>query len=416
MIMRRLSAQRWVLIIAAIGFAALVLHGDLAFWTAFLLFLAISIAAILAVPAGIAPTKLALQPALQEPANTSGPDVSTHPLLASLTTASILIDTNTIIQFANDAAQTTFGELKPGEPLAMRIRQPDFIAALTQAANSGESVALEYVDRAPMERWFGIDITHVNFATDQHYLLVQFQDLSQQKRTDRMRVDFVANASHELRTPLASMSGFIETLLGPAKDDEPARLKFLAIMREQSLRMSRLIDDLLSLSRIEMKLHLKPTDNIELGSVIQHVADALTPLATENNVELEISCADHKVSVVGDENELFQVFSNLIENAIKYGSSGKRVEIILAEGTQSSGPKATIRDFGPGIPAEHVPRLTERFYRIDVESSRQKQGTGLGLAIVKHILNRHNAGFEIQSKLGEGASFTVQFPKNPSAN
>ncbi len=410
-ILALVSAQRWVLLVAGLGLGYFVLSGNLGAFAGLLMFAGIAAAALFSNPVRTATLGSNTQLAQSNMNMTKERQQAIQELVNSLSTASIFIDGNTIIQFANDSARSIFGELNTGEPLAMRIRQPDFVAALTQASQTGKPVSLEIVDRAPMERWFGIDITHVNLATDERYLLVQFQDLSQQKRTDRMRVDFVANASHELRTPLASMSGFIETLLGPARDDEPARLKFLEIMRDQSVRMSRLIEDLLSLSRIEMKLHLKPTDEVELGLLIQHVTDALKPLADENGVSLELESGADSVTVIGDENELFQVFCNLIENAIKYGSSGGRVDIKLAHPSEASGPMIKVQDFGPGISPEHLPRLTERFYRIDVESSRKKQGTGLGLAIVKHILNRHNASFDVQSEFGEGAVFIVKFPK-----
>ena len=227
-----------------------------------------------------------------------------------------------------------------------------------------------------------------------------------------MRVDFVANASHELRTPLASLYGFIETIEGPARNDGAAQTRFLGIMREQARRMSRLIDDLLSLSRIELKEHVHPTDDVRLDTVLHEVIDTLTPLALECKTNIEAEGLE-KVVVAGDRDELIRVFENLIENAVKYGQSGQRVEVSLADRERSV--CVTVRDFGPGIAPEHVPRLTERFYRVDVVESRQKGGTGLGLALVKHILNRHKARLNIRSELGAGATFEVVFPKNSAA-
>jgi two-component system phosphate regulon sensor histidine kinase PhoR len=210
---------------------------------------------------------------------------------------------------------------------------------------------------------------------------------------------------------LASLAGFIETLQGPARDDPEARGRFLSIMHEQATRMSRLINDLLSLSRIELKAHLRPADPVDLTGLIRHVADALEPLARELGVTVESELPAHPVTVRGDRDELIQVFENLIENACKYGQSGKRVLVALRPGDRSTGPLVTVRDFGPGIAAEHLPRLTERFYRADDDANRQHRGTGLGLAITKHILARHEARLNVESELGAGALFSVYFPQ-----
>ena len=225
-----------------------------------------------------------------------------------------------------------------------------------------------------------------------------------------MRADFIANASHELRTPLASISGFVETLRGPAKGDAAARDHFLQIMQNQTQRMARLIDDLLSLSRLEMKPYLPPGATVDVGQIVQSVIDSLSPLARESGVVIERTFGDEPVEARGDRDELFQVFENLLENACKYGQSGGRV-VVSIEKANAPGPEVavTIRDFGPGIPEEHIPRVTERFYRID-DNGRAQKGTGLGLSIVKHILTRHNARLTIKSTVGEGAAFTVHLP------
>jgi two-component system phosphate regulon sensor histidine kinase PhoR len=227
-----------------------------------------------------------------------------------------------------------------------------------------------------------------------------------------MRADFVANASHELRTPLASLSGFIETLQGPAKDDAAARQRFLGIMVEQTRRMSRLIDDLLSLSRVELNEHLRPQTVIDLVPIIGHVCDTLAPLAKERGVEVMVNGKEQPLRVHGERDELIRLFENLVENALKYGGSGKRVEVTLGREGQGTAQEAvvSVRDFGPGIPSEHLPRLTERFYRVDAETSRAEGGTGLGLAIVKHILSRHRGRLAIDSALGNGATFTARIP------
>jgi two-component system phosphate regulon sensor histidine kinase PhoR len=243
-------------------------------------------------------------------------------------------------------------------------------------------------------------------------LLLVFHDLTPLRRVEEMRADFVANASHELRTPLAALSGFIDTLLGPARDDAAARERFLAIMKTQAARMARLIDDLLSLSRIELSEHLHPDRPVDLVLVVRQVIDGLQTLAVDRGVAIAVALPAEPMIVLGDRDELTRVFENLVENALKYGASGKMVDVSFATATGPAGPEAlvAVRDYGPGIPAEHLPRLTERFYRVDVTQSRAEGGTGLGLALVKHILNRHRGRIVIESEIGKGATFTARLP------
>ena len=215
-----------------------------------------------------------------------------------------------------------------------------------------------------------------------------------------------------MRTPLASISGFIETLRGPARDDPKARDRFLEIMNNQTGRMARLIDDLLSLSRLEMKSFVSPDEKVDICLLVAGVIDSLNQLAKDAGVEIIRDIPAGPIEVPGSRDELIQVFENLLENACKYGQSGGKVEIVIERSgpDPKSGVDVTVRDFGPGIPDEHIPRITERFYRVDVEESRAQKGTGLGLAIVKHILSRHNARLTIRSRVGEGAAFTVHLP------
>jgi two-component system phosphate regulon sensor histidine kinase PhoR len=242
-------------------------------------------------------------------------------------------------------------------------------------------------------------------------LLLQFRDTSEQSRLAQLRADFIANASHELRTPLASIKGFIETLQGPARDDAPARTRFLEIMATQAHRMNRILDDLLSLSRIEMRAHLRPEGEVDAGELVAQVIRGLEPLAREAEVTLSLRPSTALARVRGDRDELEQVLQNLIHNAIKYGRKSGTVDIELTERAAAKGRRhalaITVRDDGPGIAPEHLPRLTERFYRVDTARSREKGGTGLGLAIVKHILNRHRGELEITSEVGRGSQFTI---------
>jgi two-component system, OmpR family, phosphate regulon sensor histidine kinase PhoR len=246
-------------------------------------------------------------------------------------------------------------------------------------------------------------------------MLMTFHDQTPLRRVEEMRADFVANASHELRTPLAALSGFIDTLLGPAKEDAAARERFLGIMRVQATRMARLIDDLLSLSRIELSAHVRPSDPVDLTSLLRQVVDGLELLAAERGVAIAVAIPEHPVTVPGDRDELLRLFENLIENGLKYGASGGKVDVALTDMSGSEMLKdvrVTVKDYGPGIAPEHLPRLTERFYRVDVGDSRAQGGTGLGLSLVKHILNRHRGRLVIESVPDRGATFTAILPKS----
>ena len=250
-------------------------------------------------------------------------------------------------------------------------------------------------------------------------VLLALQDMTKVMRADRLRADFVANASHELRTPLATLLGFIETLRGPAKDDGDARAKFLAIMQEQASRMARLVADLLSLSRIELNEHSVPTEGVRLHAVLASVADSLAMKAAARSMTIELP-EDLRAlpPVQGDQDELIQLFQNLIDNALKYGRAGSPVRVLA----RASDPPAAMTparpavavaviDQGEGIARQHLPRLTERFYRVDTARSRDLGGTGLGLAIVKHIVSRHRGALEIDSEMGQGSRFTIFLPQ-----
>jgi two-component system phosphate regulon sensor histidine kinase PhoR len=239
-----------------------------------------------------------------------------------------------------------------------------------------------------------------------------------------MRADFIANASHELRTPLTTLTGFIETLRGPARDDAEARERFLAIMHQQAARMTRLVEDLLSLSRIELNEHVMPQGLVALDSLLRHLADALELRAAERGMRIRLDLPPALPEVLGDRDELAQVFQNLVDNGIKYGRAGSDITVTAATGVRPSYSSdaggnpfvsVAVRDCGEGIAREHLPRLTERFYRVDTARSREMGGTGLGLAIVKHILNHHRGFLEIESTLGAGSAFTVFLRPHPGA-
>ncbi|MBB4041189.1 two-component system phosphate regulon sensor histidine kinase PhoR [Microvirga flocculans] len=341
-------------------------------------------------------------------------------VLAQIPDPVILVDQRAVVLEANKAAFTLLAGLKPSHPLSFALRSPDVLDGIQTVLETGEPMKVEYSERIPTERTFEVHIgplqTDVSHAEFKAGVVLFFRDLTSARRLEAMRADFVANASHELRTPLASVLGFIETIQGPARDDLKARERFLEIMKGQAERMKRLIDDLLSLSRIEMRAHLSPTQTVDLASIVAQMVETLSPLARERNVVIEARFPDRPAVVLGDRDELLRVAENLIENAVKYGESGGKVDVEVAHAGPSHGEAGPhivfdVRDYGPGIAPEHLPRLTERFYRADAAQSRDKGGTGLGLAIVKHIVNRHRGHFDIASELGQGARFTVTLPE-----
>jgi two-component system, OmpR family, phosphate regulon sensor histidine kinase PhoR len=328
----------------------------------------------------------------------------------------IALDVRLFVVCFNAAARAVFPALRAGEPLSLALRNPEVLEAARRAVATGQSQSIEFSEPVPVERWYETQVTpasaQLSLPRRGGILLLSLHDLTPLRRAEQMRADFVANASHELRTPLAALSGFIETLQGSAHDDPAARERFLSIMQAQATRMARLIDDLLSLSRIELNAHLRPNTPVDLLSVVRQVTDGLETLTRDRDVVVAVAAPEQPIRVLGERDELIRVFENLIENALKYGASGKRVDITLAsvDTPDMQEARVSVRDYGPGIAAEHLPRLTERFYRVDVADSRAQGGTGLGLALVKHILNRHGGRLVIDSRAGEGATFTAWLP------
>jgi two-component system phosphate regulon sensor histidine kinase PhoR len=338
-------------------------------------------------------------------------------LLTGLPAPSVLLEREGRVIASNAAARALAPALQVGEQVMMAYRVPELADAIRRAGKTREPQRAEFVERVPVDRWFEAFVNPVRLPSGVggavELLLVTFNDLTPLRRVEEMRADFVANASHELRTPLAALLGFVETLQGPAKDDAAAHEKFLEIMRQQASRMARLIDDLLSLSRIELNAHVAPQTVLELQSIVRQVVDGLMPLAREREVQVNLDLVAEPLTVVGDRDELIRALENLVENALKYGASGKRSDVTLTRGQTGAGgaeARLTVRDFGPGIAPEHLPRLTERFYRVDVADSRSQGGTGLGLALVKHVLNRHGGRLAIESTPGAGARFTMHLP------
>lgn len=401
--MQRIIRARYILGAAAF-LTALVLNSGVSWWLSFAI-LMVLLLGVVALSASIprSDDTNRAQP-VSDPAIFR---LSGQQLAAQLPDPLIIFDHEGTILYVNPAANGAFGPLARGGTLLLHFRAPEMQTLVQSVMSDAQAGSIDYSERVPVERWYRATVLRLDQGGSDRQYLLSFRDLTEAHRLERMRSDFIANASHELRTPLASLSGFIETLRGPARNDAVARDNFLEIMQKQAERMARLIDDLLSLSRIEMKAHIAVKDQVDLTIVLNHVVDTLRPLATHLDIEIERHIDPGPVMVLGDRDELTQVFQNLLENACKYGQSGKKVVVELKN--NGEGIKATIQDFGPGIPEEHIPRLTERFYRVNIETSRAQKGTGLGLAIVKHILTRHRARLVVRSRVGEGSSFTVAF-------
>ncbi len=334
----------------------------------------------------------------------------------------IAVDRQRRIVRTNQAAAALLGPVGADRDLSTVLRHPQLLSAIDSLLETGsdgnfsgvDQSAVEFVLAGPPE----LDVVaHLRrlpkAAADGSLALIVLHDTTAQRRAERMRADFVANASHELKTPIAGLAGFIETLRGPARDDTAARERFLGIMAEQADRMRRLVDDLLMLSRIEQHEHARPDREIDLERVLRGVFDLLQLKASSRGVTIELSVVAGLAKAIGDYDELTIVFQNLVDNAVKYARPGTAVRV-TARPAEADRVAVAVSDEGDGIPAAHLPRLTERFYRVDTARSRQLGGTGLGLAIVKHVVNRHRGRLEIQSIPGKGSTFTVTLPAQPA--
>lgn len=323
----------------------------------------------------------------------------------------IILGTGPTVRGVNAAAKRQFGT-----EMSAILRHPIFRAALDHVLAAGTPRVAEIVLPVPVERVLQVVASPLDTDQDDKKCLITLSDRTADRATERMRADFIADASHELRTPLASLMGFIETLRGPAADDPAAHRRFLGIMAEQATRMHRLIDDLLSLSRIEFVEHQRPDDTVDIGKLIERVTAGLKPAIEARDAALTVTMDPALPQVTGDADQLGQVLQNILENALKYGGHGVVVSVTAAPVTPDtdwpagSAIELAIGDNGPGIASEHLPRLTERFYRVDPARSRAAGGTGLGLAIVKHIINRHRGRLRIDSVEKQGSVFRIWLP------
>jgi two-component system phosphate regulon sensor histidine kinase PhoR len=341
-------------------------------------------------------------------------------ILEALPDPVLLLDGDRRVTRANSAALKLLGVDPTGNDLAGFLRAPAVLDAARAALADGRAREVDYRVEVPEERHFGVLIAPIAGVEIEKgpRAVVRLVDLTAAKRAEEMRADFAANASHELKTPLSALIGFIETLRGPAHDDEVARERFLGLMAIQAERMARLVNDLLSLSSIEQaEQHAPPTTPVAIAPIARNIAQALEMRAQGRKMHITVTVADDLPTVAGDAEQLSQLIQNLLDNAIKYGATGTEIALKLALADKPTGMSGagkavviSVTDRGDGISPEHLPRLTERFYRIDSARSREAGGTGLGLAIVKHVIGRHRGLLKIDSDIGVGSTFTAFLP------
>lgn len=345
-----------------------------------------------------------------------GERVSAYALLDGFSDPVILVDGERRTVFANTAASCVMDITTVGRDLAISFRHPSALEAVDEVLEKGIEKIVDVSIAAPIQRTFQLQTRRVQFTdVEQGGVMIVMRDVTAMKSADQMRQDFVANVSHELRSPISSLVGIIETLRESAKADPDSQKRFLEIMAEEAARMSRLIDDLLSLSRVEVSEHMPPDKRVDINSILEKTIELLQGRAVEKGMAIKLATAAPLPDIPGDADELTEVFQNLIDNAIKYGDAKSDINISIVQIDRI--PELNIpclaiyiKNKGDGIAGEHLPRLTERFYRADKGRSRVTGGTGLGLAIVKHIVNRHRGRLSIESSPGEITTFTVYLP------
>ncbi len=339
------------------------------------------------------------------PAPRTAPDMFS--LLDGIHEPCFAVNRNMLIMRSNPAARHLFGSMLPGEPINLFLRNPVALDAIAMSIAARAPTDRELTLLTPAERTFAIACSPV--AAQENIFLVLLHDITRLKLADRMRADFVANASHELRTPLATLIGFLETLHGAAGSEPDTRIRFLAIMSKEADRMARLIDDLLSLSKIEMDKHIAPVQPLDLKPLFKDVGSTLAMRLDAESRFIKLELADPLPNVIADRDQILQVLHNLISNALKYGRNGTPITVTVTPA--ASHVRVSVADEGDGIAPEHLPRLTERFYRADTARSRDLGGTGLGLAIVKHIIERHRGELTIDSRHGVGTTVSFTLPR-----
>ena len=336
-------------------------------------------------------------------------------ILAGLPLPVVLIGRDERVAGMNPLAEAMFGPAGRGRHYITVLRQPALLDCVEEALRLRQPRNVRYL-RTEVAREATYDVTARPIGTPPgEAVIVTFTDVTEREQVGQIRRDFVANVSHELKTPLTALLGFIETLKGPAREDAAARGRFLDIMEREAGRMNRLISDLLSLSRVEAEERMRPETRVDVAALLRASVQTLRPLATDSGVGISLDIPEQEVPVLGDADQLTQVFHNLIENGIKYGGTGGALRVVMTRSERElafrgPGVRIDVIDSGEGFDPVHIPRLTERFYRVDNHRSRAMGGTGLGLAIVKHIVNRHRGRFRIDSTPGQGSTFSVMLP------
>lgn len=366
---------------------------------------------------------LARRPAVPE----LPPALVTQGFLEAVPDPVIVLNDAREVMAVNAPAREVLGITGLGRDLAMSLRHPEVLAAVDALSSGAVAMSAEITLPVPIARTFTFHVARAPATGDAGHrrIVLVLHDETRARRAEQTQSDFVANASHELRSPLSALIGLIETLRGPAADDASARERFLSIMHTEAGRMARLVDDLMSLSRVEINEHVAPREAVDIEEVLAGVAATLSVRAAGKDMMITVACPPGTPRVRGDTDQLTQVFHNLLDNAVKYGRPGTAVEVNVAPALLSAGGSAgagsaaiaiVVRDRGEGIAAIHLPRITERFYRADEGRSRRLGGTGLGLAIVKHIVNRHRGRLLVESTRGEGSTFTVTLPAAADPN
>ncbi|MCT4558547.1 MAG: ATP-binding protein [Pelagimonas sp.] len=336
-------------------------------------------------------------------------------IVNALPLPALLVRQDDRIEAANPPACDLLGGAIEGRHYMTALRQPTLLDAIEGCLRDGADRSTQYVTTdGTNDVSYQVSLRRLT-EEQTHQVLVCFEDITHLQQVGQMRRDFVANVSHELKTPLTALIGFIETIQGPARNDPEGQARFLTIMAQEAHRMNRLVGDLLSLSRVEADERVRPTERLDLSELIRSTVHGLQPLADGADVSLQVDLPSDPVIIAADADQIQQVLTNLIENGIKYSGAGAQVRIHLGPPQEqpklrARGVRLEVADTGPGIDPLHLPRLTERFYRVDSHRSREKGGTGLGLAIVKHIINRHRGRLRIASDLGKGTRFIVILP------
>jgi two-component system, OmpR family, phosphate regulon sensor histidine kinase PhoR len=402
-----LAARKWLVVLFSAIMGAVAVSFQLPVEAAAAAWLAFAAGAAIIPRSGIAAP---YRPLIITPRGADESLLIAASVVEALPEAAILLSRDGTILSSNAKADELLAAPTRGAHISSALRSPHVLDAVAECGPEKKQQTVAFSDRVPIERHMAATVSCLGPKGENDPAILLFlRDLTEQRRLDQLRSDFIANASHEIKTPLASLIGFIETLQGAARHDEAARERFLPIMAKQAERMARLIDTLMSLSRVQMRAHLKPQGLVRISELVVQACHALEPMASEANIRVEVRSELEDATVLGDRDELTQVFINLVHNAIKYGKAGGAVSVALERrenGAQSS-IAIGVEDDGPGIAPQHLPRLTERFYRVPGSLALERGGTGLGLAIVKHVVNRHRGELRISSEVGVGSKFTV---------